>query len=145
MRVRDWIMCSLEPLFRVWVQVWGLGSCAPLNSCLSPAADAQTSSPNLLPPLSCLAPAADDKPAQNLVVSVIRNCNSHTGRKDYLEELGEHIKVDHYGACLRNRPAPEDPKMWMRMYGEAKMRLLASYRFCVALENSVQVHLGFRV
>jgi hypothetical protein len=92
-----------------------------------------------------LAAAAHDKPAENLVVSVIRNCNSHTGRREYLEELGRHIKLDHYGACLRNRPAPEDPRVWTRMYGEAKMRLLASYRFCIALENSIQVRLGFRV
>ena len=77
-----------------------------------------------------------------MVVSVIRNCNSHTRRKEYLQELGTHVGIDHYGACLQNRPAPEDPKMWTRMYGEAKMRLLASYRFCVALENSVQVCFG---
>ena len=39
---------------------------------------------------------------------------------------------------MRNHPPPESDVLWNRMYGEAKMRLLASYVFCVALENTRQ-------
>ena len=40
------------------------------------------------------------------VVFVQSNCNSETGRDDFVRELMKHIDVDSYGSCLHNRDFP---------------------------------------
>lgn len=70
------------------------------------------------------------KTAGALAAAFISNCGASNGRLEVLRELMRYIKVDSYGRCERNRQGadrgPNDPKM----------RLLPTYKFSLAFENS---------
>jgi hypothetical protein len=73
---------------------------------------------------------------QKQVVAIIGKCHSHTGRKELVEQLSKHLKVDSFGACLQNSPPPVEGASWYNMYGESKLSLMGQYHFCAAFENS---------
>jgi hypothetical protein len=51
------------------------------------------------------------------------------GRKEYVEELGQHVRVDSFGACLQNAAPPAEGSRWLNMYGEAKLEVMRGYHF----------------
>jgi len=53
-----------------------------------------------------------------------------SGRTEYVRQLMQHLAVDSYGRCLRNRVLTEDRG------AETKRRTIARYRFTLAFENS---------
>ena len=74
---------------------------------------------------------------KNAVAAFVSNCRNAGAeqRLKLLEELGKHYEVHSYGRCLHNRDEPPLKKGESR--GEAKRRLLASYKFALAFENAV--------
>jgi hypothetical protein len=74
---------------------------------------------------------------KNAVAAFVSNCRNAGAeqRLKLLEELGKHYEVHSYGRCLHNRDEPPLKKGESR--GEAKRRLLASYKFSLAFENAV--------
>ena len=74
---------------------------------------------------------------KNAVAAFVSNCRNAGAeqRLKLLEELGKHYEVHSYGRCLHNRDEPPLRKGESR--GEAKRRLLASYKFALAFENAV--------
>ena len=81
-------------------------------------------------------PASPHKDRRKQVVCIIGKCNSHTGRKEFVAQLGEHVVIDSYGACLKNKTQPVPDARWFNIYGEAKLSLMSEYFFCIAFENS---------
>ena len=55
-----------------------------------------------------------------------------SGRNAFAREMMEYMKVDSYGSFLRNRQldVPDRGR-------ETKLRLMASYKFCIGFENSI--------
>jgi len=41
------------------------------------------------------------------VVFLQSDCDTMSGREDYVKELMKHLPIDSYGSCLRNRDLPE--------------------------------------
>lgn len=42
------------------------------------------------------------------VVFLQSDCDTMSGREDYVRELMKHMKVDSYGGCLHNRDMPAE-------------------------------------
>lgn len=42
-----------------------------------------------------------------LVFFMQSDCDTMSGRDDYVQELMNHVKVDSYGACLKNKELPK--------------------------------------
>ena len=72
-----------------------------------------------------------DKPPENKIAAFISSDTNKSRRKEYIEELGKHIEVHHYGKFNRNRTLQED------LGGRTKLETYARYKFCLAFENSV--------
>ena len=74
---------------------------------------------------------------KNAVAAFVSNCRNAGAeqRLKLLEDLGKHYEVHSYGRCLHNRDEPPLKKGESR--GEAKRRLLASYKFSLAFENAI--------
>ncbi|XP_060665138.1 alpha-(1,3)-fucosyltransferase B [Drosophila nasuta] len=73
------------------------------------------------------------------VVFLQSDCNTMSGREDYVRELMKHMKVDSYGSCLHNRDLPESlQKDYLNnLYSPELLRFLAHYKFMIAIENGV--------
>ncbi|XP_030377024.1 alpha-(1,3)-fucosyltransferase B [Scaptodrosophila lebanonensis] len=65
------------------------------------------------------------------------DCDTMTGREDYVLELMKHIRVDSYGACLHNRDLPESLQhdYLNNLYSAPLLRFISSYKFMIAIEN----------
>ena len=73
-----------------------------------------------------------DPNAHAPAVYIASNPFALSGRDDYVRELMQHVAVDAYGRCLRNRTWPTHD------HGRAtKLETLAQYPFTLAFENSV--------
>lgn len=73
------------------------------------------------------------------VVFLQTDCNTMSGREDYVQELMKHIRVDSYGGCLRNidLPASLQRDYLNNLYSDELLRFLARYKFMIAIENGV--------
>ncbi|KAH8274149.1 hypothetical protein KR044_012509 [Drosophila immigrans] len=73
------------------------------------------------------------------VVFLQTDCNTMSGREDYVRELMKHMKVDSYGGCLHNRDLPESlQKDYLNnLYSPKLLHFLAHYKFMIAIENGV--------
>ncbi|KAH8377914.1 hypothetical protein KR093_007845 [Drosophila rubida] len=73
------------------------------------------------------------------VVFLQTDCNTMSGREDYVRELMKHIKVDSYGGCLHNRdlPASLQKDYLNNLYSPELLQFLAHYKFMIAIENGV--------
>ncbi|XP_034474398.1 alpha-(1,3)-fucosyltransferase B [Drosophila innubila] len=73
------------------------------------------------------------------VVFLQTDCNTMSGREDYVRELMKHMKVDSYGGCLHNRDLPDSlQKDYLNnLYSPELLRFLAHYKFMIAIENGV--------
>ncbi|KAH8418848.1 hypothetical protein KR222_004575 [Zaprionus bogoriensis] len=67
------------------------------------------------------------------------DCNTMSGREDYVRELMQHMRVDSYGGCLHNRDLPSDLRddYLNNLYSPKLLRFLARYKFMLAIENGV--------
>ncbi|XP_049884476.1 alpha-(1,3)-fucosyltransferase 10-like [Pectinophora gossypiella] len=73
------------------------------------------------------------------------DCNTSTDRDAYVQKLMQHISVDSYGACLRNKPLPLNGiysnegfyKYMQHLFGQELLRFMARYKFMITIENSV--------
>ena len=71
------------------------------------------------------------KAAQRPVAMLISSQVDRSGRRAYARELMRHIEVDSWGSFLRNRRLASDDGR------PSKLRLIASYPFTLAFENSI--------
>ncbi|XP_064554193.1 alpha-(1,3)-fucosyltransferase B [Drosophila montana] len=73
------------------------------------------------------------------VVFLQTDCNTLSGREDYVRELMQHIQVDSYGGCLHNRDLPESLQTdyLNNLYSDALLRFLSRYKFMIAIENGI--------
>ncbi|ALC44467.1 FucTB [Drosophila busckii] len=73
------------------------------------------------------------------VVFLQTDCNTISGREDYVRELMKHIPVDSYGGCLHNRDLPESMQndYLNHLYSPTILHFLARYKFMIAIENGV--------
>ena len=73
------------------------------------------------------------------VATLISNCNAHSGRRRFHEELMKHIDIHNYGPCLHNmRPPPSTFQDMKKEEKQYKMELVvANYKFVFAIENSL--------
>lgn len=72
-----------------------------------------------------------------LVAYVQSSCDTPSGRDEYVSELMNHIDIDSYGLCLQNRQLPEFLRDRQKMKDEDFLRILAKYKFVLAIENAV--------
>ena len=72
-----------------------------------------------------------------LVAYVQSGCETPSGRDAWVGELMKHVKVDSYGACLHNKDLPEELQGSERFQEEGYLRLLAKYKFVIAIENAI--------
>lgn len=74
---------------------------------------------------------------QDAVAAFVSNCRNAGAeqRLKLLGELSKHYPVHSYGRCLHNRDEPPLKKGESR--GEAKRKLLSTYKFALAFENAV--------
>lgn len=66
------------------------------------------------------------------VAAFISNGDDRAGRAALLTQLARYVRIDSYGRLLNNRQAPADDGG-----GASKRRIVASYPFCLAFENSI--------
>ncbi|BFF93666.1 alpha-(1-3)-fucosyltransferase B [Drosophila madeirensis] len=73
------------------------------------------------------------------VVFLQSDCNTMSGREDYMKELMRHISVDSFGSCLRNKDLPKRLQVdyLNNLYSTEMLRFLAKYKFMIAIENAV--------
>ena len=70
------------------------------------------------------------------VVWIAHNCNAPNRREAYVQQLMEHIQVDSFGDCLRNRDEPIAGTRRDERWQQQKIALLSKYKFVLAFENS---------
>ncbi len=75
-------------------------------------------------------PAKSEEAPVALFVSARLN---YSGRLDLVEELSKHLRIDSYGRYWHNRnlPGPDLGKV-------TKLETIGRYRFCLAVENSIE-------
>ncbi|XP_017154423.1 alpha-(1,3)-fucosyltransferase B-like [Drosophila miranda] len=73
------------------------------------------------------------------VVFLNSDCDTMSGREDYMKELMRHINVDSFGSCLRNKdlPASLQNDYLNNLYSPKLLRFLSRYKFMIAIENAV--------
>jgi hypothetical protein len=83
-----------------------------------------------------LIPAFRSRPAAEFrkvpAVYIASNPHALSGRDAYVRELMRNLRVDSYGKCLHNRSLPGKD-----LGRESKLKIISSYRFTLAFENSV--------
>nr|XP_044250852.1 alpha-(1,3)-fucosyltransferase B isoform X2 [Drosophila takahashii] len=71
------------------------------------------------------------------VVFLQSDCDTMSGREDYVKELMKHLSIDSYGSCLRNKDLPERQKDYLNnLYSPELLRFLSEYKFMIAFENA---------
>ncbi|XP_043063574.1 alpha-(1,3)-fucosyltransferase B [Drosophila ficusphila] len=66
------------------------------------------------------------------------DCDTMSGREDYVKELMKHMTIDSFGSCLRNKDLPEslNKDYLNNLYSPELMRFLSEYKFMIAFENA---------
>ncbi|XP_016977669.1 alpha-(1,3)-fucosyltransferase B isoform X1 [Drosophila rhopaloa] len=66
------------------------------------------------------------------------DCDTMSGREDYVKELMKYLTIDSYGSCLRNKDLPESLKndYLNNLYSPELLRFLSEYKFMIAIENA---------
>ncbi|XP_037961100.1 alpha-(1,3)-fucosyltransferase B isoform X2 [Teleopsis dalmanni] len=73
------------------------------------------------------------------IIFLQSNCDTMSGREDYVRELMDYIQIDSYGNCMHNRDLSKDlQKDYLNnLYSPQLYRLLGKYKFVLAFENGV--------
>uniref|UniRef100_A0A1I8QBQ6 Fucosyltransferase n=1 Tax=Stomoxys calcitrans TaxID=35570 RepID=A0A1I8QBQ6_STOCA len=77
-----------------------------------------------------------------LVLFMQSDCDTMSGRDDYVKELMNYIKVDSYGTCLKNRKLPPSLQKIQHdylnnLYSPELLKFMARYKFIMSYENGV--------
>ncbi|EDW88637.2 alpha-(1,3)-fucosyltransferase B [Drosophila yakuba] len=72
------------------------------------------------------------------VVFLQSDCDTMSGREDYVKALMKHLPIDSFGSCLRNKDLPESlQKDYLNnLYSPELLRFLSEYKFMIAIENA---------
>ncbi|KAH8293302.1 hypothetical protein KR018_012341, partial [Drosophila ironensis] len=124
-------------------------SSLPLTTQYLPSGEALTSRDYFVP-FSEKSAWAYPKPTS--VVFLQSDCDTMSGREDYVKELMKYVEVDSYGACLPNKQLPERQLKFVmftacsycslkknylnNLYSPELMRFLSNYMFMIAIENA---------
>jgi hypothetical protein len=66
------------------------------------------------------------------------DCVTPSDRDIYVKALMSHIKVDSYGKCLNNKKLPENLSVAVKSFNSVDFyRIIAKYKFVIAMENAV--------
>ncbi|KAN0041381.1 hypothetical protein ACTFIV_003920 [Dictyostelium citrinum] len=65
------------------------------------------------------------------------NCNSHSNRNEYVQELMNHMVIDSFGKCLKNMPTPSFLGRGSGDPFERKRSFITRYKFTIVFENSI--------
>ncbi|EAL65179.1 hypothetical protein DDB_G0284505 [Dictyostelium discoideum AX4] len=65
------------------------------------------------------------------------NCNSHSNRNEYVQELMKFIVVDSFGKCLKNMPTSNFLSRGSGDPFERKRLFITRYKFTIVFENSI--------
>ncbi|XP_041485656.1 alpha-(1,3)-fucosyltransferase 10-like [Lytechinus variegatus] len=71
------------------------------------------------------------------VAYVQSDCNPPSDRDSYVKELMKHIRVDSYGACLHNKPLPQELTDPLTMFKSNFFEIMSKYKFTLAFENAL--------
>ncbi|EDW78074.1 uncharacterized protein Dwil_GK24808 [Drosophila willistoni] len=73
------------------------------------------------------------------VIFLQSDCDTMSGREDYVKELIRHIRVDSYGKCLHNKDLPPSLQedYLNRMYSTELLNFFKHYKFMIAIENGI--------
>ncbi|XP_075151477.1 alpha-(1,3)-fucosyltransferase 10 isoform X2 [Haematobia irritans] len=79
---------------------------------------------------------------QALILFMQSDCDTMSGRDDYVKELMNYIKVDSYGTCLKNRNLPHSLQKIQydylnNLYAPELLKFMARYKFIISYENGV--------
>ncbi|KAL9925742.1 alpha-(1,3)-fucosyltransferase B [Glossina fuscipes] len=110
---------------------------APLTTYYLPKVENLTSPTYVIP--------VADKSGQNnqgLVFFMQSDCDTMSGRDDYVRELMNYVTIDSYGACLKNHELPDSLQEQQHdylnnLYSPEILKLIARYKFVLAYENGV--------
>ena len=64
------------------------------------------------------------------IVWVVSNCNAYNGRERFMKSLMEHVGVDSYGGCMKNKFTHPNEHM------KDNIQLYSKYKFVISIENS---------
>ncbi|XP_058984271.1 alpha-(1,3)-fucosyltransferase B-like isoform X1 [Musca domestica] len=77
-----------------------------------------------------------------LVLFIQSDCDTMSGRDDYVKELMNYIKVDSFGTCLKNRNLPDRLQKLQHdylnnLYAPELLKFIGRYKFVISYENGV--------
>jgi hypothetical protein len=75
-------------------------------------------------------PLVEFENKENSLVWVLSNCNAYNSRESFVKKLMSQIRVDSFGACLRNKNTHTSSRM------QGNIELYSKYKFVIAIENS---------
>ncbi|XP_037270064.2 alpha-(1,3)-fucosyltransferase 10 isoform X1 [Rhipicephalus microplus] len=76
--------------------------------------------------------------SQSLIAYVQSDCNTPIERDSFVSELMKYVSIDSFGKCIHNKDLPKELVNAMdAMDNKAFWRLLANYKFHLAIENYV--------
>ncbi len=64
-------------------------------------------------------------------------CNPPSDRDAYIHELMKYLKVDSYGACLKNKELPAHLKSPLTMHDDSLRDFVGQYKFALTFENAI--------
>eukprot|EP01116_Phalansterium_solitarium_P017837 TRINITY_DN4504_c0_g2_i1.p1 TRINITY_DN4504_c0_g2~~TRINITY_DN4504_c0_g2_i1.p1 ORF type:complete len:470 (+),score=160.62 TRINITY_DN4504_c0_g2_i1:302-1711(+) len=79
----------------------------------------------------------EDLEQEAIAVMLISNCGfTSSGRMEVVEQLSKYIKIDSYGACMKNRDQPKKSCAGLQGWDQ-KLCIMRQYKFYLAFENSI--------
>ncbi|CAF0942985.1 unnamed protein product [Didymodactylos carnosus] len=71
-----------------------------------------------------------------LIAWFVSNCNTHSRREEYVNELKKHVPVDIYGDCSWHLKRRYECTKWINKPENCTKKLLKQYKFYLSFENS---------
>ncbi|KAH8248844.1 hypothetical protein KR032_003678 [Drosophila birchii] len=83
----------------------------------------------------------DEKSKSALIVFLQSDCDTMSGREDYVKELMKYMQVDSFGGCLKNKELPErqvnlNKDYLNNLYSPEVLKFLSTYKYMIAIENA---------
>ncbi|XP_061392281.1 alpha-(1,3)-fucosyltransferase B [Musca vetustissima] len=126
-----------------WLQHFNFTSTFSRNSNMPLTTYYLTDVENLTSPTYTIPIGEKSRHKENALVLFIQSdCDTMSGRDDYVKELMNYIKVDSLGNCLKNRNLPESLQKIQgdylnNLYAPELLKFMARYKFVISYENGV--------
>ncbi|KAH8250937.1 hypothetical protein KR038_009344 [Drosophila bunnanda] len=70
------------------------------------------------------------------IVFLQTDCDTMSGREDYVKELMKYVQVDSFGGCLKNKELPERQNYLNNLFSPELLKFLSIYKYMIAIENA---------